>query len=93
MPGLQILNARLSEIRRVSAVPWYTASFSVGTATSFLFMGFMMINSSYISAAILNIFLLLISGLVVFIAVHPQKVKLPPGRALRSPRRSYPPLG
>ena len=39
MPGLQILNARLSDDRRIRAVPFYTSCFSLGTGVSFLVNG------------------------------------------------------
>ena len=39
MPGLQILNARLSEQRRIRAVPFYTSCFSLGTGFSFVLNG------------------------------------------------------
>ncbi len=39
MPGLQILNARLSDERRIRAVPFYTSCFSLGTGVSFLLNG------------------------------------------------------
>ena len=39
MPGLQILNARLSEERRIRAVPFYTSCFSLGTGCSFVLNG------------------------------------------------------
>lgn len=39
MPGLQILNARLSEERRIRAVPFYTSCFSLGTGLSFVLNG------------------------------------------------------
>jgi MFS family permease len=42
MPGLQILNARFDPNFRVKIVPYYTASFSLGAALSFMFMGFCM---------------------------------------------------
>mgnify|MGYP003973859615 FL=1 len=35
MPGLQILNDRLSESHRQRALPWYLSVFSLGTAASF----------------------------------------------------------
>lgn len=39
MPGLQILNARMSEKMRQRAVPWYTSSFGLGTGGSYLLTG------------------------------------------------------
>ncbi|MDH3195074.1 MAG: MFS transporter [Hyphomicrobiales bacterium] len=39
MPGLQILNSRLDAARRVRYVAWYTATFSIGTGTSFFIAG------------------------------------------------------
>ena len=39
MPGLQILNDRLSESHRQRALPWYLSVFSLGTAASFYATG------------------------------------------------------
>ena len=40
IPGLQILNDRLDEPRRIRAVPWYTASFGLGTGASYILTGY-----------------------------------------------------
>ena len=42
MPGLQILNARLNDHDRISAVPWYTSCFGLGTGGSYFVMGLML---------------------------------------------------
>ena len=39
MPGLQILNDRLSEDNRQRTLPWYLSAFSLGTAASFYMTG------------------------------------------------------
>ena len=39
MPGLQILNDRLSEDDRQRTLPWYLSAFSLGTAASFYMTG------------------------------------------------------
>ena len=39
MPGLQILNARLSDQQRLKAVPFYTSCFGIGTGGSFYLNG------------------------------------------------------
>ena len=39
MPGLQILNDRLSEDSRQRTLPWYLSAFSLGTAASFYMTG------------------------------------------------------
>ena len=54
MPGLQILNARLSDDFRVKAVPWYTSSFGLGSGISFLVMGYLLAYSNYTVAALLG---------------------------------------
>ena len=41
IPGLQILNDRLDEPTRIRAVPWYTASFGLGTGASYILTGYL----------------------------------------------------
>ena len=41
IPGLQILNDRLDEPKRIRAVPWYTASFGLGTGASYILTGYL----------------------------------------------------
>ena len=75
MPGLQILNSRLGDKERVSAVPWYTSCFGIGTGCSYAIMGAMIINSNFRSAAIFGIITSLVSIFIVltFIKTIPQK--------------------
>jgi MFS family permease len=92
MPGLQILNARLKKKERINAVPWYTATFSIGTAISFLLMGFMLINFNYLVAINLNIFFLVTGGLLIYIFVLPQKksIRFPVSSKETSVDKIYP---
>ena len=41
MPGLQMLNDRLSEDNRQRTLPWYLSAFSLGTAASFYLTGWL----------------------------------------------------
>ena len=69
MPGLQILNGRLSDKERVSAVPWYTSCFGIGTGSSYLLMGYMLINFDHKIAACLGIAASTISILIIYFLV------------------------
>ena len=71
MPGLQILNARLSDDFRVKAVPWYTSSFGLGSGISFLVMGYLLAYSNYTVAALLGAIGALASGVYVYFFVSP----------------------
>lgn len=51
MPGLQILNARLSEMQRIRAVPFYTSCFSLGTSLSFFLNGHLLVHFDHHVAA------------------------------------------
>jgi MFS family permease len=51
MPGLQILNARLSDRHRLHAVPIYTSCFGIGTGSSFFINGNLLIYFDYRMAA------------------------------------------
>ena len=75
MPGLQILNSRLGNKERVSAVPWYTSCFGIGTGGSYAVMGLMFINANFKSAAILGIITSLLSVFIIltFIKSIPSK--------------------
>ena len=75
MPGLQILNSRLGNKERVSAVPWYTSCFGLGTGCSYAIMGLMIINANFKYAAILGVIASLLSILIVLTVIKsiPQK--------------------
>ena len=47
MPGLQILNARLGDARRLRAVPVYTSCFGIGTGVSFLLNGLLLVHADH----------------------------------------------
>ena len=51
MPGLQILNARLSDRKRLMAVPFYTSCFGIGTGGSFYLNGYLLIHFDHVVAA------------------------------------------
>jgi len=51
MPGLQILNARLSDKKRLMAVPFYTSCFGIGTGGSFYLNGYLLIHFDHVVAA------------------------------------------
>ena len=51
MPGLQILNARLSDQQRLKAVPFYTSCFGIGTGGSFYLNGYLLIHFDHFVAA------------------------------------------
>ena len=65
MPGLQILNSRLGDKERISAVPWYTSCFGIGTGCSYAIMGAMIINFNFRYAALFGIIASLISIFIV----------------------------
>ena len=65
MPGLQILNSRLGDKERISAVPWYTSCFGIGTGCSYAIMGAMIINFNFRYAAMFGIIASLISIFIV----------------------------
>ena len=75
MPGLQILNSRLGDKERVSAVPWYTSCFGIGTGGSYAVMGLMIINANFKYAAMISIIASLLSICIIltFIKSIPQK--------------------
>ena len=85
MPGLQILNARLNDYDRISAVPWYTSCFGLGTGASYFVMGLMLSSFDHRFAAVLSSLALLFSiGLIfLFVKSNPVEVKL--GHRVRHP--------
>ena len=54
MPGLQILNARLSDKKRLMAVPFYTSCFGIGTGGSFYLNGYLLIHFDHVVAALIG---------------------------------------
>ena len=83
MPGLQILNSRLGDTDRVSAVPWYTSCFGIGTGASYAVMGLMIINANFRFAAIFSILASLLGICIIFFCIPSISQKLknnPPTR-------------
>ncbi len=72
MPGLQILNARFDDNVRVRAVPWYTASFGIGTGGSFALMGVFLAYADYRLAALIGSVGAFLAALLVLFFVKPQ---------------------
>ncbi|MGB2122092.1 MAG: MFS transporter [Candidatus Puniceispirillaceae bacterium] len=66
MPGLQILNARLSDDQRLKAVPFYTSCFGIGTGGSFYLNGYLLIHFDHIVAAWLGCAAAILAALAVF---------------------------
>lgn len=86
MPGLQILNARLSDAARVRAVPWYTACFGIGTGTSFALMGVFLAHADWRLAAYLGAGGSLLAAMMVLVFVAPcAPTPLPASRKKRHP--------
>ena len=86
MPGLQILNARLSASDRLHAVPWYTACFGIGTGGSFALMGFLLGFADAHFAAMLGAVSSVMAAVLiaVFVARQPL-VDLPENSPRRHP--------
>ena len=85
MPGLQILNARLNNHDRISAVPWYTSCFGLGTGGSYFVMGLMLSSFDYRFAALISSFSLLISISLIFLFVKSKPVKVQSSSTIRHP--------
>ncbi|PQM60522.1 MAG: MFS transporter [Rhodobacteraceae bacterium] len=85
MPGLQILNSRLNNYDRISAVPWYTSCFGLGTGGSYFAMGLMLANFDYRTAALLSTFALLISIVTILLCVNSKPMKAKIGSVVRHP--------
>ena len=85
MPGLQILNARLNDHDRISAVPWYTSCFGLGTGASYFVMGLMLTNFDYRFAAIVSGLSLLLSVSLILLFVKSKPVNIKLGYTMRHP--------
>jgi len=72
MPGLQILNARLSEDQRIRAVPFYTSCFSLGTSLSFFLNGHLLAHFDHHMAAWIGAGGALVAALAVTVLVRAQ---------------------
>ena len=73
MPGLQILNARLTGIARIKAVPWYTSCFGIGTGFSFSLMGYLLVYFNHELAALAGAIGSFISAVIILICVPQNK--------------------
>ena len=69
MPGLQILNARLSDAQRLKAVPFYTSCFGIGTGGSFYLNGYLLIYFDHVMAAWIGCGGAVLAALMVFLFV------------------------
>ena len=85
MPGLQILNARLSDHDRIGAVPWYTSCFGLGTGASYFIMGLMLSSFDYRFAALLSSLSLLFSVSLILLFVKSNPVQVPLRVNIRHP--------
>ncbi len=85
MPGLQIVNARLSPEFRVRAVPFYTSCFGFGSGGSFLAMGFFLTQSTHVMAAFVGAAAAVISGVMIFLFVEPVAPAVQDGGKKRHP--------
>ena len=86
MPGLQILNARLSDAVRVRSVPWYTAFFGVGTGGSFALMGVLLAFADWRLAAYLGAGGAMLAAMLILFFVQPCPVgPLPATKEKRHP--------
>ena len=86
MPGLQILNARLSDQQRLKAVPFYTSCFGIGTGGSFYLNGYLLINFDHLIAAWLGCGGAILGALAVFLLVR----AAPPAKGPAAERRRHP---
>lgn len=75
MPGLQILNARLPDNKRIRAVPFYTSCFGIGTGGSFFLNGHLLIHFDHEVAAWLGATGGLTAATLVMFLVRPQPVQ------------------
>ncbi len=86
MPGLQILNARLSDEQRLKAVPFYTSSFGIGTGGSFYLSGYLLIHFDHVIAAWLGCGGAILATLAVLLLVR----GVPPATRPDAARRRHP---
>ena len=77
MPGLQILNARLDNTARLRAVPWYTASFGIGTGGSFALMGIFLAYADYRLAALICSGGTFLASIIILFFVPPNILRPP----------------
>ena len=73
MPGLQILNARLSEDRRIRAVPFYTSCFSLGTGLSFVLNGTLLAHVDHRVAGWIGAAGAIAAAVAILVLVAPKK--------------------
>ena len=86
MPGLQILNARLSDDQRLKAVPFYTSCFGIGTGGSFYLNGYLLIYFDHLIAAWISCSGALLAALAVVCLVR----AAPPAEGPQSVARRHP---
>ena len=85
MPGLQILNARLLDERRIRAVPFYTSCFSLGTGVSFLVNGTLLAYVDYKVAAWVGAAGALVAAMAVLLLVRSRAPQRSPAFEARHP--------
>ena len=76
MPGLQILNARLSDDKRINAIPFYTSCFGMGTGASFFLNGHLLIYFDYEVAAWVGAMGSFTAAMLVMCLVRAQTIQL-----------------
>ena len=85
MPGLQILNARLSEDRRIRAVPFYTSCFSLGTGCSFVLNGTLLAYVDHRVAGWVGAGGAVLAGLAILLLVQARRPAPRPAAQVRHP--------
>ena len=85
MPGLQILNARLSDKQRLMVVPFYTSCFGIGTGGSFYLNGYLLIHFDHVVAAWIGSAGALAAILLVLFGVKGHAPAPRPGAVRRHP--------
>lgn len=85
MPGLQILNARLTAAHRIRAVPFYTSCFGFGTGGSFLVMGHFLTHADHVTAAFAAAAAAAVAALLVLFLIAPCAPPLVHGDGRRHP--------
>ena len=85
MPGLQILNARLSEERRIRAVPFYTSCFSLGTGCSFVLNGTLLAYVDHRVAGWVGAGGAVLAGLAILCLVQARRPAPRPAAQVRHP--------